>query len=62
MGTEGDPRAGLKKGHLSFTLVGERLKGGWDLIRMHGEANAKTGCLSKRKMMKPKKGEGEISG
>lgn len=32
---KGDPRAGLKKGHLSFTLHGERLKGDWDLIRMH---------------------------
>jgi bifunctional non-homologous end joining protein LigD len=26
---KGDPRAGLKKGHLSFTLHGKRLKGGW---------------------------------
>jgi bifunctional non-homologous end joining protein LigD len=25
---KGDPRAGLKKGHLSFELQGERLKGG----------------------------------
>ena len=31
-----DPHAGLKKGHLTFTLHGERLKGGWDLIRMRG--------------------------
>lgn len=30
-----DPRQGLKKGHLAFQLHGERLKGGWDLIRMH---------------------------
>jgi bifunctional non-homologous end joining protein LigD len=34
---EGDPHYGLKKGHLAFTLHGERLKGGWDLIRMHGD-------------------------
>src|ERR1700733_9616632 len=27
----GDPHAGLKKGHLSFLLHGERLKGAWDL-------------------------------
>src|SRR5947208_11411026 len=25
-----DPRAGLKKGHLSFELHGDRLKGAWD--------------------------------
>ena len=31
---KGDPHAGLAKGHLSFVLHGERLKGGWDLIRM----------------------------
>src|ERR1700683_4065223 len=32
-----DAHAGLKKGHLAFTLRGERLKGGWDLIRMRGD-------------------------
>src|SRR5215472_16565506 len=30
----GDPHAGLKKGHLSFVLHGNRLKGKWDLVRM----------------------------
>ena len=29
-----DPREGLKKGRLHFRLHGERLKGGWALIRM----------------------------
>jgi bifunctional non-homologous end joining protein LigD len=33
----GDPRVGLRKGHLSFVLHGERLTGGWDLIRMRKE-------------------------
>jgi bifunctional non-homologous end joining protein LigD len=33
---EGDPHRGLKKGHLSFTLEGEKLSGGWHLVRMHG--------------------------
>jgi DNA ligase D-like protein (predicted polymerase)/DNA ligase D-like protein (predicted 3'-phosphoesterase) len=33
---EGDPRAGLKKGHLRLRLEGERLRGEWDLIRFHG--------------------------
>jgi len=32
-----DPHAGMSKGHLSFVLRGQRLKGGWDLIRMRGE-------------------------
>jgi bifunctional non-homologous end joining protein LigD len=31
---EDDPRAGLKKGDLKFTLDGERLKGSWVLVRM----------------------------
>jgi bifunctional non-homologous end joining protein LigD len=34
-----DPHAGLKKGHLAFTLKGERLRGSWDLVRMHGARN-----------------------
>ncbi len=32
---KGDPHAGLKKGHLAFTLHGKRLKGEWNLVRMH---------------------------
>jgi bifunctional non-homologous end joining protein LigD len=31
---EGDPREGLKRGDLKFTLVGERLSGSWVLVRM----------------------------
>ncbi len=31
---DGDPHAGYKKGHLSFTLEGEKLKGHWHLARM----------------------------
>ena len=30
-----DPRGDLAKGHLKFTLQGERMQGGWALIRMH---------------------------
>jgi bifunctional non-homologous end joining protein LigD len=30
---QGDPRKGLRDGHLRFTLRGERLKGDWSLIR-----------------------------
>jgi len=32
---EADPYKGLKKGHLSFVLDGEKLHGGWHLVRMH---------------------------
>lgn len=45
----GDPRAGLQKGHLSFTLHGERLKGDWDLVRMHGDARKENWLLIKAK-------------
>ena len=31
---EGDPHKGLAKGHLDFTLDGEKLKGRWHLVRM----------------------------
>ncbi|HEY7297365.1 MAG TPA: DNA ligase D, partial [Xanthobacteraceae bacterium] len=31
---EGDPDKGLKKGHLDFTLDGEKLHGRWHLVRM----------------------------
>jgi len=31
---EGDPAAGLKKGHLAFTLEGHKLHGRWHLVRL----------------------------
>ncbi len=31
--SEGDPEAGLAKGHLRFELFGRKLKGGWHLVR-----------------------------
>ena len=42
-----DPRVGLKKGHLSFILHGARLKGDWDLVRMHGDAKKENWLLIK---------------
>ncbi len=42
-----DPHAGLRKGHLAFTLEGERLKGGWDLIRMRGDGKRENWLLIK---------------
>lgn len=32
---EGDPNVGYQKGKLKFQLVGEKLTGGWTLVRMH---------------------------
>src|SRR5690242_21299006 len=44
---KGDAHAGLKKGHLAFELHGERLKGGWDLIRMRGDGKRENWLLIK---------------
>jgi bifunctional non-homologous end joining protein LigD len=44
-----DPHAGLKKGHLAFVLHGERLKGAWDLVRMHGREKKENWLLIKKK-------------
>jgi bifunctional non-homologous end joining protein LigD len=38
---EGDPRAGYRKGRLSFRLEGEKLSGRWHLIRMRGKGRGK---------------------
>ncbi len=38
---EADPHKGLKKGHLSFVLDGEKLHGGWHLVRMHRRGGEK---------------------
>jgi bifunctional non-homologous end joining protein LigD len=35
--TGDDPAAAYKKGRLKFRLHGEKLAGGWNLVRMHGE-------------------------
>jgi bifunctional non-homologous end joining protein LigD len=43
----GDPGAGLEKGHLSFTLRGDRLKGKWALIRMRGDGKRENWLLIK---------------
>ncbi len=44
-----DPCEGLRKGHLAFILHGERLKGGWDLIRMRGDGKRENWLLIKEK-------------
>jgi bifunctional non-homologous end joining protein LigD len=38
---DGDPHEGLRKGKLSFVLDGERLKGGFALVRMRKDAGRK---------------------
>jgi len=35
---EGDPRKGYAKGHLKFSLRGDKLGGDWNLVRMHPKA------------------------
>jgi bifunctional non-homologous end joining protein LigD len=42
-----DPHAGLKKGHLAFEVLGQRLKGGWNLIRMHATGKRENWLLIK---------------
>ncbi|MBP2550562.1 bifunctional non-homologous end joining protein LigD [Neorhizobium galegae] len=37
----GDARTGYRKGHLEFTLDGEKLSGRWHLVRMHGKPEEK---------------------
>lgn len=37
---EGDPRAGLKAGKLKFKLYGQKLQGGWTLVRTHRSQDA----------------------
>lgn len=36
-----DPEKGYAKGHLDFELHGEKLKGAWHLVRMHGKPGEK---------------------
>jgi bifunctional non-homologous end joining protein LigD len=36
-----DPHKGLKKGHLSFALEGEKLHGAWHLVRLRGRPGEK---------------------
>jgi bifunctional non-homologous end joining protein LigD len=43
----GDPHQGLRRGHLSFRLHGERMKGDWSLIRMRGEKGRENWLLIK---------------
>jgi len=44
---EGDPHAGMTKGHLAFTLHGEKLSGRWHLVRTRGTDKHETWLLFK---------------
>jgi bifunctional non-homologous end joining protein LigD len=45
--SEGDPETSLRKGGLSFTLVGKKLKGSFSLILMKGRGTGKDWLLIK---------------
>lgn len=47
--TEHDARAQLRKGHLDFTLNGDRLKGHWHLVRSHRKERQPSWFLIKGK-------------
>ncbi len=57
---EGDPREGYRKGKLKFRLEGDKLKGGWTLVRAHGARNAdgKSWFLIKADDEHARRGEG----
>jgi bifunctional non-homologous end joining protein LigD len=56
-----DPHAELKKGHLSFILHGERLKGRWELVRMRGDEKRENWLLVKGDDAEARKGaDGEF--
>lgn len=46
---EGDPRAALAKGHLVFTLAGEKLRGRWHLVKTRGDGKSDSWLLFKSK-------------
>ncbi len=46
---EGDPDEGLKRGKLTFTLFGERMKGGWALVRMRTKDKRENWLLIKER-------------
>jgi bifunctional non-homologous end joining protein LigD len=55
-----DPREGIRKGHLVFDLAGEKLRGGWALLRMGGskEPEGKNWLLVKEKDDEARTGRG----
>lgn len=60
---DGDPVAGYKKGHLKFRLDGEKLQGGWNLVRIGGrrggDEDKENWLLIKEKDDEARPGSGE---
>lgn len=64
---EGDPHRALEKGHLSFTLHGEKLRGAWHLVRTkrladdgHGNKQGKGWLLFKSRDAEARKDDGPV--
>ena len=58
-----DPREGYRKGRLKFVLHGERMKGGWTLVRMGArgqERNSDNWLLIKERDSEARPGEGTL--
>jgi bifunctional non-homologous end joining protein LigD len=55
---EGDPRKAYEKGHLTFELVGSKLRGGWHLVRTRGNGKQKSWLLMKRNDETAERGSG----
>jgi bifunctional non-homologous end joining protein LigD len=55
---EGDPHKGYEKGHLTFELEGEKLRGGFHLVRTRGNGKAKSWLLMKRNDASALRGSG----
>src|SRR5690606_40133881 len=47
---QGDPREGLERGRLDFELAGEKLRGGWRLVRLQGRVKQASWSLMKRRV------------
>ena len=43
---DGDPAAGMKKGHMRFELKGEKLDGAWHLVRLKRRGQGKARQLA----------------
>lgn len=57
----GNPREGLKRGHLDFRLKGKRLHGEWVLVRLRGPSNGKPNwLLMKRSDTFAKRGDAAV--
>jgi bifunctional non-homologous end joining protein LigD len=54
---DGDPHEGLVRGRLDFSLEGEKMRGGWRLVRMASREKAENWLLMKRRDAAAREGE-----